>query len=549
VANSAAAEQLPQQAGSALFPQPLDERQLLTPLWSVVNGAAAEQLPPQRGLLIFGAALARRQALAALYPGAAFALAADHSAAGSQAELSARPGLAEVMWLAPLSDAVAVDTAAALLAAQPHGVLALFRLIKALLSAGYGRQPLRLTVLTTQAVSLRAGASCEPAHAAVHGLAGSLANEYPHWQVRLADLPDTQLAGLANAPFASAASGALLALRDGQWWSRQLAQVAAATLPAVPPVYRAGGVYVVIGGAGGIGAVWSRHLISRYRARVIWIGRRAVDAPLAAKLEEFRACCARADAPELVYLQANAADARQLHAAYQQITGRFGALHGVVHAAIVLDDRSLANMDEPTFTRVLEAKVATSVALAEVFAEHAAALDFVLFFSSMMSFSTAAGQSNYAAGCTFADAFASRLRAAWPCPVKVINWGYWGSVGTVSDARYRDRMAALGLGSIEPDEGWQALEQLLSGALDQLALLKLARGQALGRLASLAGLLSPEQIKLYPDHPSGGAGLRERLGNRLAALAPPPFSAQAIPSAQKTARHGRPILLPQIEPC
>ena len=40
------------------------------------------------------------------------------------------------------------------------------------------------------------------------------------------------------------------------------------------------------------------------------------------------------------------------------------------------------------------------------------ALDFVVFFSSLQSFSKAAGQSNYAAGCTFKDAFASRLAKA-----------------------------------------------------------------------------------------------------------------------------------------
>lgn len=37
------------------------------------------------------------------------------------------------------------------------------------------------------------------------------------------------------------------------------------------------------------------------------------------------------------------------------------------------------------------------------------------------------------------------------------RWGYWGSVGIVTDAFYRKRMESLGFGSIEPDEAMEAL--------------------------------------------------------------------------------------------
>ncbi len=508
----------------AVSPPPSEARRLLAPIWSVVNGEGREEPDHLGATLIFGATPVRRQALVERYPATVLAPQTDGSEAGYVAELSATPDLDEVIWLAPPGDDASVGSPA-LIAAQQHGVLALFRLIKALLSLGYGRRPLRLTLVTEQAVRALPGESCRPAHAAVHGLAGSLAKEYPHWRVQLADLPDgqsVQSVQLARAPFDSVASGELLVLRQHRWWRRRLAQVTADAAAAGLPVYRDGGVYVVIGGAGGIGSVWSRHVISRHRARVIWVGRRAPDPALEAKLDELTALSLRHNAPAPVYLQADAADAQQLGEARRQIVERFGEVNGVVHSAIVLKDQSLASMDEPTFTRVLNAKAATSVALARAFEEGAASLDFVLFFSSMMSFTTAAGQSNYAAGCTFADAFADRLRADWSCPVKVINWGYWGRVGAVSDARYRDRMAALGLGSIEPEDGMQALAQLLGGALDQLALLKTLHGEAVDGLDSLAGLLSSEHIQRYPGHHGGMAAMRDRLEARLAALAPPP---------------------------
>ncbi|WP_404941319.1 amino acid adenylation domain-containing protein [Pseudomonas danubii] len=492
--------------------------QLLTPIWSVVDeqlaGGGTSSNPPrdrQGAMLIFGATPCRHQALAGLYPQARLV---DGCPVNYDAQLQAGPELADVMWLAP-----PVDGSEDLIATQDPGVLALFRLIKALLRQGYGRRPLRLTLVTAQAISLRPGEPSHVAHAAVHGLAGSLAKEYPHWQVHLADLEDGQLPRLASAPFAAVRCGEVLALRQGQWWFRQLARVQAEAAPPRLPVYRDGGVYLVIGGAGGIGAVWSQQMISQHRARVVWIGRRERDAQIEAKLDELTAVSLMHEAPAPVYLQVDATDATQLATAKQQITERFGPINGVVHAAIVLKDQSLANMDEATFSQVLNAKVATSVALAQVFADSAATLDFVLFFASMMSFTSAAGQSNYAAGCTFADAFADQLRAQWACPVKVINWGYWGGVGSVSDPRYRERMTALGLGSIEPEEGLRALDQLLAGGLDQLALLKLLHTPQVDGFDSLAGLLGNEQIVLCADNPGAMAAMQDRLQHRLAALA------------------------------
>src|SRR6202012_2249433 len=145
-------------------------------------------------------------------------------------------------------------------------------------------------------------------------------------------------------------------------------------------------------------------------------------------------------------------------------------VHGVVHSAIVLQDKSLARMEEASFCAVLSAKVDVSVRLAQVFCEDY--LDFVLFFSSLLGFDKPAGQSNYAAGCTFKDAFAQALGRVWPCPVKVMNWGYWGNVGIVASEEYRTRMARAGLGSIEAGEAMAALEALLAGSQDQLGLLK-----------------------------------------------------------------------------
>ena len=250
------------------------------------------------------------------------------------------------------------------------------------------------------------------------------------------------------------------AYRGGTWYAQTL--VPAGQLAAERQRYRRHGVYVVIGGAGGIGEAWSRFMIEAYEARIVWVGRRPRDATIRAKQE------ALGDEP--LYISADATDRAALEQAYREIKRRYGRVHGLVHSAIVLDDQSLATMDEERFRAALAAKMDVSVRMAQVFRDEV--LDFVLFFSSLQSFAKSAGQSNYAAGCTFKDAFAHYLARHWPCAVKVMNWGYWGGAGVVASGDYRARMARAGVGSIEPQEGMDALTFLLNGPLDQVALMK-----------------------------------------------------------------------------
>ncbi len=127
-------------------------------------------------------------------------------------------------------------------------------------------------------------------------------------------------------------------------------------------------------------------------------------------------------------------------------------------------------MDEATFLRPLKSKIDSSIYLAEIFRSES--LDFVMFFSSMTAFRGRPGQSNYASGCAFADAYATHMAETWRCPVKIMNWGYWGSVGIKADPSSREVMKKEGLDSIEPSEGFAALDCLLSVPVRQAALVK-----------------------------------------------------------------------------
>ena len=455
-------------------------------------------------------------------------------------------------------------------------MLQMFRLIKALLRTGYGDRSFALTALTTRSLPVCKHDEADPTHAGLHGLIGSLAKEYPHWRVRCLDLDDLPTADAAARVVDDLVhiepdpEGNTRAYRiqgegrsAGQWFRQQLLPL---TLPdastssrssrprptpssaqeergpapgiyapeggrrdrCIPPDsrYRQGGVYVVIGGAGGIGEVWSEYMMRTYGARLVWIGRRQKDQAIQAKLDRLAKL-----GPAPLYLSADATDREALQRAYQAIKREHDQIHGVVHAAIVLLDKSLANMDEADFRAGLAAKVDVCVRLAQVFAKEP--LDFVLFFSSMTAFSKAAGQSNYAAGCTFKDAFARQLARAWTQPdggplVKVMNWGYWGHVGIVSSRAYQERMAQAGVGSIEPGEGMAALESLLGSPVDQVALLKMTR--------AIDGMDQAESLTVYHEPAPSCIGMiqvRQAADARLRA-GPGAGTGQAVARVRET---------------
>ncbi|MEU5718128.1 SDR family NAD(P)-dependent oxidoreductase [Streptomyces sp. NPDC020403] len=370
-----------------------------------------------------------------------------------------------VVWVAGGAAAVLPESED-LISRQEGGLYAGFRLAKALLALGYDKRDLEWTALTVRSQEVIDTDRIDPAHAGVHGLLGSLSKENPRWRVRTVDveaLRDDVLREALRLP--AEPSHGSWAHRGGCWYRQVLAPVPFDALPAQTAPYRRGRVYVAIGGAGGLGAVWTEHVIRTYGAQVVWIGRRAEDDAIRARIEELSLL-----GPAPWYVQADATDRQALAAAVAHIRARFPEINGVVHSALALLDQSVARMPQERFRTAVRAKVDVSVRIAQVFADEP--LDFVLFFSSTNSFQRSAGQSNYVSGCVFKDAFARLWQQTRATPVKVINWGYWGSVGVVASSAYQQRMEQSGIGSIEPAEGMAALDLLLSGPYHQLALEK-----------------------------------------------------------------------------
>ncbi len=363
------------------------------------------------------------------------------------------------------------------------GARRVFQELKALLKAGVGERRLEWTILTRRA---EGSAFPDPDVAACQALLRTAAMEHPTWAMRIveisgddASVPDSVLHVRAERPVPA------WRVDQGDWLRLALLPLARPdAFDAMPTPLRRGGVYLVIGGSGGVGTAWSEWAIRQFDARIVWVGRR----PLSSGIQEQIDRLARIGAAPR-YIQADAADPEALGRVRDEAFAQHGAVHGIIHSAIVLDDARLETMSPAQFDRVMAAKAGICRAIETVFQDRPPEL--ILFFSSINAFAAPAGQGNYAAASCFADRFAERLGRRWPSTVKTINWGYWADAGVVATPAYRERMFGLGFGSVEPKAGFRALDVLLRCTLPQMAFVPSQPGGAVARAFFESGRAGP----------------------------------------------------------
>ncbi|MBL8830151.1 MAG: type I polyketide synthase, partial [Planctomycetaceae bacterium] len=225
---------------------------------------------------------------------------------------------------------------------------------------------------------------------------------------------------------------------------------------------RDSGWYVVTGGLGSLGLRTAAWLVERGAKQLLLLGRRPPDADQRQALAALSA-----KGVEIRTAAVNVSDRAALSAVLSDLPG---PLHGVIHAAGVLDDGMLRSLDWSRFQRVLEPKVLGARNLHEL--AQGQPLDFFVCFSSAAALLGSPGQGNYAAANAYLDALMQQRRAQG-LPGLSVNWGPWAESGMAArlDERQRRRLADMGLGLIDVADGFALLERLITGDTTQAAVM------------------------------------------------------------------------------
>ena len=222
---------------------------------------------------------------------------------------------------------------------------------------------------------------------------------------------------------------------------------------------RTDGVYLITGGAGGIGWELALHLAENYGAKVTVCGR-SLPNIIAEKAADLP--------PDLTihYVQADVADPSQVDDLVAGILAREGRLDGVFHAAGVTRDAFLTRKRSEDMSEVLAAKLEGVLALDQATA--GVPLGLFVMFSSVAAVTGNIGQSDYAFGNGFLDAFAVRrselvARGERSGRTLSIDWPLWDGGGmSVPDPVRAVLREQVGMIPMPVDVGLSTLESLLA---------------------------------------------------------------------------------------
>ncbi len=283
--------------------------------------------------------------------------------------------------------------------------------------------------------------------------------------------------------------------------------------PGLTPSPR--GTYLITGGLSGLGLVVARRLAERGAGRLVLIGRRGVPSAAQGELDALR----RLTQVESAALDVS--DEAGLRALLDRIRQDGPPLRGIIHSAGVVHDAGFLSQDAETVAAVFAPKVAGATLLDRL--TRGDALDFFVLFSSVAGVLGSSGQANHAGANAFLDLLAARRRAEG-LPGLSVAWGPWSEVGAAADRGMAERLAALGLGAVTPEQGLQALDRALSDDLVQVVVQPADWRRVLSREPRRATLLSELTEQRDDAAPSGTTsairrGLREEVAEAPAGRA------------------------------
>src|SRR5260221_1479855 len=215
---------------------------------------------------------------------------------------------------------------------------------------------------------------------------------------------------------------------------------------------RADATYLITGGHGGLGLAVARWLVEKGARRVVLLSRSGVSSAGKEVVAELAAKGAT-----VATIQADVSNKSELTRSLSEIRDTMPPLRGVIHAAGVLDDHLIINLDPESFRRVLAPKVLGAWNLHSLTSD--LPLDFFVVFSSVASVLGSPGQGNYAAANAFLDGLAHHRRShGLPC--LSINWGPWAEVGMAARASSSRGPASRVMRPLAPAHALAALDRL-----------------------------------------------------------------------------------------
>jgi acyl transferase domain-containing protein/acyl carrier protein len=307
---------------------------------------------------------------------------------------------------------------------QYYGFFSLLYMAKAIARQEY-KHDIGITLLINNLQEVVGDEPLVPGKAPVLGLLKVIPQEYPGLSCRCIDIQLPEPAGeeeekLLDAlmeEFTTRSNDTVIAYRNNRRWV-QVFDPLHLEVPQEKPVgLRQNGVYLITGGLGNIGLMFSRLLVKHAGARLVltgrsrfptrekwtqWLGHHDNPDPAALKIKTLLEL--EALGGKVLYFQADAADPEQMRGIIKETEEAFGKINGVIHSAGIIEGKSMRSIQDLSDNdcRVqFQAKVYGLMALEELFKDKD--LDFFWMLSSLSCVLGGLGFGAYASANLYMD--------------------------------------------------------------------------------------------------------------------------------------------------
>jgi NADPH:quinone reductase-like Zn-dependent oxidoreductase/acyl carrier protein len=220
--------------------------------------------------------------------------------------------------------------------------------------------------------------------------------------------------------------------------------------------------YLITGGLGGFGLEIAKWMVREGARNLALVGRSGAKTEYAKNtVKELES-----QGVSVNLIRADIGKEEDVVSMLRNIAQSMPVLRGVMHAAAVLDDALLANLDEARLRKVAAPKARGAWLLHK----HTLnlTLDHFVLFSSVSALMGNPGQGNYVAANVFLDSLAEYRRAQGLAAISV-NWGAIAEVGMVAkDTVVFEQLARAGINAVRPADACSALGEVLRNQRTQL---------------------------------------------------------------------------------
>ncbi len=189
-------------------------------------------------------------------------------------------------------------------------------------------------------------------YAGMAGLLKTARKEAPHFYFQLIRVARHEpIAAIRQQliPHANNLTDQVIRYQDGHRQVLQWTIAAAQATNKVAHPWKEGGVYLITGGAGGLGLLFAQEIVSQTkRVTLVLTGRSSLDQRKQQELAALEQAGATID-----YRKVDITDQQAVQLLIQSICHEFGGLHGILHSAGVIRDNYLVNKQAAEWQEVL----------------------------------------------------------------------------------------------------------------------------------------------------------------------------------------------------